>query len=227
MVQYLSVGEYIMREQTFDNIYTHFRASFKESPEYAIDYYTRHGSFINSIKSFNTPSNLAYFIEMSWHYINALYLKDHYNEALDEIERVLPIINEGLIRMYANDLKGEWYYGIYFLKGLASYKLRDYKTAVAVFGNLIKHDAKNDLYQKWFRYSEYGQRLRSINIVWIGSSILLLFFQFFAEFLPGKTPKIVLSAIGLAGVIWNLLYEFYARRSFRKTGDEKPKRNEP
>jgi tetratricopeptide (TPR) repeat protein len=216
-----------MREQTFDNIYTHFRASFKDSPDFAIEYYTRHGSFIKNLKSFTTPTDLAYFIEISWHYINALYLKDHYNEALDEIERVLPIINEELVRMYANDLKGEWYYGIYFLKGLASYKLREYRAAVSIFQGLIKQDPRNDLYQKWFRYSEYGARLRMINLVWIASSILLLFVLFFEEFLPNREIKIVLTIIGFAGVIWNLLYEFQARRSFRKTGDKLVNRREP
>jgi hypothetical protein len=216
-----------MREQSFDNIYTHFRASFKDDPDFAIEYYARHGKFIKGLKTFSNPTDLAYFIEMSWHYINALYLKDHYNEALDEIARVLPIINEGLVKMYANDLKGEWFYGLYFLKGLASYKLRDYKTAVSVFRGLKKVEPGNDLYEKWLRYSQYGQRLRSINMVWIGSCILLLFVLFFEEFLPNTATKVALSSLGIAGVAWNLLFEFHARRSFRIMGEQKPGKHEP
>lgn len=205
-----------MATATLDSIYTHFKAGFKESPDFAIDCYEKNAIVFDTIKTFATAEELKYFIELNWHYINALFAKDHYNQAIDEANAVLPLIDSELIKLNASHLKNDWYYGIFFLKGMAHYKLRNYKEATPVFKALCVQDTQNDLYHKWHRSSKYGQRLRLINMIWSGSAIILLFVLFFEEFITSIPIKIGLTTLGFLGIAGNLVYEFYSRRSYRK-----------
>jgi len=205
-----------MQAQTIDSIYTHFRASFKETPEFVIDYYRQNAGVMDGIQHFSSPSELKYFSELSWHYLNALFSKDHYNETIDEAEKRLLIIERHLKLLNDRSVKDEWYFGIYLLKGMAAFKLRNFRVATKLFKHLADQDPQNDLYRKWLRDSLYSQRLRIIHAIWAVAALLLLFVLFFEEFIPSSFARLGLTVAGFLGVAFNLGYEFYAKRSFRK-----------
>ena len=201
---------------TIDSIYTHFRANFKDSPDFALEYYQQNADVLDNVQKFTSVSELKYYTELSWHYINALLTKDHYNDACNEAAKRLHLIDHH-IRLY-NDrsVKDDWYYGIFFLSGMAAFKLRDFSNAVKIFKQLVIADPTNDLYKKWLSDSLYSIRLRIIHAIWVVSAMLLLFVLFFEEFIPSKEIKLGLTIIGFVGVVWNLCYEFWTKRSFRK-----------
>ena len=205
-----------MSAKSLDHIYTSFRAGFQDSPDFAIDFYQRHASALDGMERFDNPSQVKYFAELNWHYINALLQKDHYNRSIDEASITLPLIEFESSRLNAPDVRDEWYRGILYLKGMAHYRLRDYKHAVAAFKDLLSLDPENDLYYKWYHNALYGQRLRYTNLIWSVSAVLLLFVLFFEEFLPGTKSRLGLTILGFAGVVGNLAYEYHSRRSFRR-----------
>jgi tetratricopeptide (TPR) repeat protein len=205
-----------MSFQTLDQIYTSFRAGFKDTPEFAIDFYKRNASVLDGLEHFASPSELKYFTEINWHYINALLQRDHYNQAIDEANITLPIIDFEAGRLNAPTVKDDWYCGILYLKGMAQYKLRNYKEAAPIFKTLLKEDPENDLYNKWYQNSLYGMRLRWVNAIWSVSAIILLFVLFFEEFIPSKGARLAITIVGFSGVVGNLVYEYYSRRSYRR-----------
>lgn len=205
-----------MAVATLDSVYTHFKAGFNDSPEFAINCYEENAALFDNIKTFHSAEDLRYFLELNWHYINALFTKDHYNQAIDEANTIMPLVDSEMKRFNANELKNDWYYGIIFLKAMAHYKLRNYTVATPIFKELCNHDQHNDLYYKWYRSSVYGQRLRIVNAIWTSSAIILLFVLFFEEFIPSTSIKFVLTILGFLGIAGNLIYEYFARRSYRK-----------
>ncbi|HRO44000.1 MAG TPA: hypothetical protein PL009_14285 [Flavipsychrobacter sp.] len=206
----------VMVGQTIDSVYTHFRASFKETPEFAIGYFQRNAAVIDGIEGFASAAEVGYYAELSWHYLNAIFNKDHYNETIDEANKRLGVI-EGYIGLLKDGgARDEWYSGILFLKGMAAFKLRNFGASTAVFRRLVGQDGGNDLYRKWLRDSLYNERLRVIHGVWAVSAVLLLFVLFFEEFIPYRVVKIGMTVVGFLGVVFNLGYEFWAKRSFRR-----------
>ena len=206
-----------MSVQTLDQIYTSFRAGFKDTPDFAIDFYRNNASVLEGMKHFASPSELKYFTEINWHYINALLQRDHYNDAIDEANITLSVIDFEADRLHAPMVNDDWYCGILYLKGMSHYKLRNYKEAEPIFKWLVTEDPGNDLYYKWHQNSLYGIRLRWVNAIWSVSAIILLFVLFFEEFIPSKAARLGITIIGFSGVVGNLVYEYYSRRSYRRS----------
>ena len=206
-----------MAAQTIDSIYTQFRANFKDTPEFAIEYYQLNAHQLNNHQDLSSLAELKYYTELTWHYVNALFVKEQYNKTIDEADRKLNYINQQMHLLKDEPAKDDWYYGILFLKAMAQYKLRNFKQATPLLKRLVAAVPENDLYHKWLRDAQYGERLRIIHAIWAASAIILLFVLFFEEFIPSKELKLIITIIGFAGIAWNLFYEFYAKRSFRKS----------
>lgn len=205
-----------MGAQTIDSIYTHFRASFKETPEFAIQYYRQNAGVLDAVNKFSSVAETRYFTELSWHYVNALFAKDHYNETIDECDRRLQLIDRHIGLFNDRSIRDNWYLGLVFLKAMAAYKLRSYALATTLLRQLLREDPHNDLYHKWLRDARYGRRIRIIHAIWALSAVTLVFVLFFEEFIPSQQVKLALTIGGFLGVVWNLGYEFYAKRNFRR-----------
>lgn len=100
---------------------------------------------------------------------------------------------------------------------MASYRLRDYKISTLVFIQLTRIDTKNENYKNWLSYSRYGQRMWISKTIAILCGVLLLTEIFFKKILPSFMVRISLDGIALAGFIGTLVYDYYIKRSFRKT----------
>jgi len=99
---------------------------------------------------------------------------------------------------------------------MASYYLKDYKTATSIFKTLVQFDNQNDLYKIWLNNSQYGLNLwivRTINIV---CGILILTEIIFESRIKNFYVRISMLAIGLLGLLSNWTYEYYIKQSFRK-----------
>jgi hypothetical protein len=206
-----------MKENTIENIYSDFRSTFVDKPEFIIDFYNKNAIFFNNIKSFKDKEELKLFIEMTCKYVEALYLKDRYNMVVDTIDKQQVFIDQEILRLNATDIKDAWYYSISFVKGMASYKLKDFKAATQIFKELVSYDNQNDRYKNWLRYSLSGQRRWLVNAIYVVSMILIFTEMFFKSSITNNSIRQTLLGIGLLGIIGNSIYEYYIKRSFRKT----------
>ena len=198
------------------NIYSDFRTNYQNNPDFLIDFYKSNSIYLNNIKGFIDKQNLKFYIEIICKYAEAIYQKDHYNLAIDLIDEKQIFIDNEIKRLNAAELKDSWYYSLQFVKGMASYYLKDYKTATSIFKTLVQFDNQNDLYKIWLNNSQYGLNLwivRTINIV---CGILILTEIIFESRIKNFYVRISMLAIGLLGLLSNWTYEYYIKQSFRK-----------
>lgn len=198
-------------------IYNEFRSAFENKPDYVIDFFAKNGLLLNNIKTLSNKNELKLFIELIWQYLNATYQKDQFNETVDFADKNLTLIESELIRLKADELKDDWYNGILHFKGMSSYRLRDYKTSTPIYKYLTIADAKNDSLKNWLTYSLYGQRLWLVNTINVVCGLLILIYFFAKEYIELFEVRISIIGIGFLGLIGNWTYEYYIKRSFRKT----------
>jgi hypothetical protein len=198
------------------NIYSDFRTNYENNPDFSIDFYKRNSIYLDNIIEFKDKQDLKSYIEIISKYTDAIYQKGHYNLAIDIINEKQIFIDNEILRLHADELKDSWYYSLQFVKGMASYYLKDYKTSTLIFKNLVEIDNQNDLFKIWLNNSQYGLNLwivRTINIV---CGILILTEIIFESRIKNFYVRISMLAIGLLGLLSNWTYEYYIKRSFRK-----------
>jgi len=201
------------------NIYSDFTMNFEDKPDFVIDYYTRYSIFFNNIKTFKDKEEVRLFIEINWHYLNAIYKKERFNDTVDSANKIKSLVDKEIERFNAIELKDDCYYGILLFKGMASYRLRDYKTSTLIFKTLTLFDNKNENYQNWLKHSIHSQRHWLTNTIYI-VCILFIFTEMFFKFLiTNYYVRQTLLGIGLLGLMCNWIYEYYINRSFRKTNN--------
>jgi hypothetical protein len=202
-------------------LYNDFRTDFENSPDFVIDFYTKNIVFFNNISAFKDKDDLRYFIEMTCKYLEAVYQKDRYNQALDLVDKYLPFIDKEIYRLNADDLKDGWYFSFQFVKAMSLYKLKDYRKATPIFKTLTNIDPENDNYKSWLQYSVYGQRLWLTHLINIVAGLFIVAEIFFKSYISNYYVRQSLLAIGLLLLVGNGLYEYYIKRSFRRTDTKK------
>ncbi len=206
-----------MATNSIQFLYNDYRSATEYSPEYALDFFSRNALQFNNITSFQDSEELHLYIELTWQYLNALFVKDRYNVTVDQSIKHLEIIDRERERLNITSTKNDWYYGILFIKGMATYRLRDYKTSTLIFKRLMVVDPKNDNYKNWFNFSTYGQRMWMSKTITIVCGVILLIEIFFKSYIPSFMVRMSLDGIALTGFIGTLFYDYYIKRSFRKT----------
>jgi tetratricopeptide (TPR) repeat protein len=201
---------------TIETIYNDFRSAKQFSNDYAIDFFETNPVSLSDFKTFKDRNDLKFFIELVWQYANALYLKNRYNDTIDKTIKYFPVIESEVERVGDRTLKDDWYYGILFLKGMASYNLRDYKASTPIFKQLVARDPKNENYQKWLNYSLYGQRMWISKTIVIVCCALIAIEIFFGKYVP-SIARMSLDGIALLGLIGTGVYDYYIKRSRRKS----------
>lgn len=209
-----------MAANTIRQLFNEYTSAPDDQPNYVLDFFTRNAIPFNNVNTFQDRDELHIYIELIWQYLNALYKKDRYNDTINNAIKYIQIIDSEIERLDSSSIKDEWYYGIFLLKGIAAYRLRDYKTATLVFKKLANHDIKNENYKIWLNYSRYGQRKWISKTIMIICALLLLTEIFFKKYLPSFIVKISLDGIALSGFIGVLVYDYYIQRNLRKTQKE-------
>jgi len=202
---------------SIENIYSDFRAKYVDKPEFAIDFYEKNSIYLNNIKQFQDKNELRFYIELVSKYAEAVYQKDRCNLAVDIVDKQQIFIDNEIQRLDADDLKDAWYHSLQFVKAMASYNLKDYKTATPIFKKLVQFDNQNDRYKNWLTHSQYGLKLwlvRTINIVCGG---LLVAEMIFEAQIPNYYVRQTMLVVGLLGLLSNSAFEYYLKRNHRKT----------
>lgn len=197
-------------------LYSDYRTETEYSPDYTLNFFSKYALDFNNIIRFQNSDDLNLYIELTWQYINALFVKDRYNVTIDQSSKHLEIIDEEMERLNINSINNDWYYGILLLKGMATYRLRDYKTSTLIFKRLLEADPKNDNYKIWYNFSRYGQRMWISRTITILCCALLLFEIFFKKYIPSFLVGISLDGLALIGIIGTLVYDYFIKRSFRR-----------
>ncbi len=200
-----------------EKIYEDFRSSFEKKPDFVINFYSKNNLFFSNIKTFKNKEELRLFIEITWQYLNAIYQKDRFNDTVDNANRNLQLIDNEIDRLNANDLKDDWYNGVLHFKGMATYRLRDYKTSTPIYKYLTSADPKNGSFKNWLNYSSYGQKIWLVNTINIVCGILIVVYFFAKDYIELFEIRISILSIGFLGLMGNWAYEYYIKRSFRRT----------
>jgi tetratricopeptide (TPR) repeat protein len=201
---------------SIENIYSDFRTNYVDNADFAINFYEKNSTYFNNIKQFNNKEELRLYIALICKYAEANYQKDRCNLAIEIVDKQQLFIDTEIRRLNANDLKDAWYRSLQFVKGMASYKLKDYKTATPIFKKLVQYDNQNDRYKNWLTHSQYGLKLwlvRTINIVCVG---LVAVEMIFRSQIPNYFVRETILVVGLLGLLSNWAYEQYLKRNHRK-----------
>jgi hypothetical protein len=199
-----------------ENIYSDFRKNYIDNPDFATGFYEKNSTYFNNVKQFNNKEELRLYIELICKNAEANYQKDRCNLAIEIVDKQQLFIDNEIQRLNANDHKDTWYHNLQFVKGMASYKLKDYKTATPIFKKLAQYDNQNDLYKNWLTHSQYGLKLwlvRTINIVCVG---LVAVEMIFRSQIPNYFVRETILVVGLLGLLSNWAYEQYLKRNHRK-----------
>ncbi|MGP8216577.1 MAG: hypothetical protein ACLQQ4_13505 [Bacteroidia bacterium] len=199
---------------TIENIYSDFRANYVNEPDFIINFFEQHAIFLNNIRLFKDKEELGLFIQMISNYTNAVYQKGRYNLAIDLVDKYQIFIDEEIKRLSAEKIKDAWYYSISFVKGIASFNLKDYKTATPIFKKLVQTDNQNDNYKNWLNYSQAWQRQWIMRIISITLMTLLVLGIFFKKYIPFKIG-ISMDVFVILGFIIIGIYDHYIRRNVR------------
>jgi hypothetical protein len=200
-----------------DDILNTYKSEYIGNNDFLIDLYSKNLILLNNINSFKNTDQLYTFISLTWRYVNAIYEKDQFNNTVTMVNKSLCIIDKGIEMLNANELRNDFYYGLIFLKGMACYRLQDYKSSTPIFKQLTEIDDKNDNFKKWLKYSKYGQNLWLVNTIWIVSIFLLAVDILFKSYVTNSTLRILIPTVGLIGLISNYSFEYYIKRSFKKS----------
>lgn len=201
---------------SLENIYSNFRTNYVDTPDFAIDFFEKNSNYFNSIRQFNDKEELKLYIELVCKYAEAVYQKDRYNLAVDIVDKQQHFIDNELRRLKADELKKSWYYSLQFVKGMASYNLKDYKTSTSIFKKLVQFDNQNDRYKKWLTQSQYGLKLRLVRIINIVCCGFLVTEMIFKSQIPNYYVRQTILVVGLLGLLSNLAFEYYLKRNHRK-----------
>ena len=205
---------------SIENIYNDFRATYQDNPDFTLDFYNNNSVLLNNIKIFTDSEQLRLYIELIGRYLSAHYKKSHYNEIINIVDEKRQIIDCEISRLDYAPLKDDWYYNLIYHKGMASYNLKDYKTATSIFEELVKIDSKNDNYKYWLRYCKSGQVTRFSRVITIICGVTLVADIFFGKLISSNLLKLwVMGTVFLLLVIIQS-YEYYLRYSLRKTKEK-------
>jgi hypothetical protein len=199
-----------------ENIYSDFRTNYENEPDFTIGFYEKRSIYLNNIKQFKDKQELKLYIEIISQYAGAVYHKDRCNQAINIIDKQQLFIDNEIQRLNASDLKDTWYYSLQFVKGMASYNLKDYKTATSIFKKLVQFDNKNDRFKRWLSYSKYGLNIwlvKTINIICCG---LIVMETIFSSQIQSYYLRQTILTVGLLGLLSNWGYEYYIKRNQRK-----------
>ena len=204
-----------MALETIESIYYDFRSNYKNTPEYVIDTYNQNAILLNNITTFKNNEELKMYIELNSKYVDALYQLKHYNDSVDVVNRKLEIIDDEIIRLGAEEIKDEWYYSLFFVKGMASYGLKDYKTSTSIFKALVTHDPKNAVFKNWLNYSKHRKFDKYGTLVVVLSGIILVVNIVFKSSLPYllRQSMLITSLVCLISIS---IYNLYLKRSLRR-----------
>jgi hypothetical protein len=209
-----------MTTTKIENIYNDYKTAGEYPPNYTLDFFAKNAIPLNNIDSFKDDNELKLYIELAWQHLSALYQNGRFNDTADNATRYLKIIDNEINQHNLIVIKDDWYYGVLLFKGMATHQLRDYKTSTSIFEELTAHDSKNENYKNWLRYSKYGQRLWISKTITILCGLLLLIEIIFKKYMPSFFLRSSLESVALVGFIGTLIYDYYIKKSFRKSNQK-------
>lgn len=102
----------ILEENRIQQIFNEFRSLNDFSPQKALEFFIENLNVLDSVSTFKDSDEFHLYVQLVWQYINALYQKGRYNEALDAAIKYLDISDREVTRLNWGDKLDDWYNGI-------------------------------------------------------------------------------------------------------------------
>ncbi len=133
------------------------------------------------------------------------------------LQKNLKFIENEIERLSLKAFIDEWYIGLPSFEAMALYHLRDYKASTNIFRQLTQYDKRNGNYKNWLSYSLYGQRMWISKTITVLCGLLILIEIFFKRYIPSFLVRMSLDGIALIGLVGTAIYDYYIKRSFKRT----------
>jgi hypothetical protein len=206
-----------MATNNIENIYFDYRTATEYPPDYTLDFFKKNSILFGNLTALKDEEELKLYCELVYQNLSALYQKGRFNDTVDTAKKSLKFIDIEKERLRLTKFDGEWYNGLLSFQAMALYNLRDYKASTTIFRQLADNDKKNENYKNWLSYSLYGQRMWISKTIMVLCGALILIGIFFKGYIPSFFVRMSLDSIALIGLVGTAIYDYYIKRSFRKT----------
>jgi hypothetical protein len=204
-----------MASTTIENIYSEYYSTYQNGTDFMVGFYEKNLLFFKNIKQLNSTEELRMYTELISRYVEALYQKGQYSVAVDAVNNCQPFIDEEIQRLNASDeIKNDWYYNLSFIKGMANYYVRDYRTSKSIFKKLVLIDNQNDKYKNWLVSSKHAQKSTFIRVFGVGCLLLVTTVLLFEKSIPWHIGMI-LNKFAIIGILFVAIYEYFPHLFFR------------
>ncbi len=193
-------------------IYNDLISDYDDNEAFLMESYKKNSLFFNNIQSFKDQEELALFIEITLHYTYAFFEKGCFFETVELAKKKLNLINSEITRLNANELKDLSYYSILYLIGLASYRLKNYKSAIFNFSQLTKIYPENENYKQRLNKATFEHKSSLIHTFTIAIALALIVNLFVGEYFVLKT-RILIKISGLIFLLGLMAYLRYLKQT--------------
>ena len=134
------------------SVYLKFKETYSEGYNsrkvFYVDVFGRH----YDLKDITNLEDMQMYLKMLNAYLESLYHLNECDLLISEFNFSISLIQERLF-FFDSDLKENvWYKDLYFLRGMALFKLKKYLASLQVFIKLTRFDKTREMYFAWRRY---------------------------------------------------------------------------
>ena len=209
-----------MATNTIENIYFDYRTATEYPPDYTLEFFKKNSVLFSNLATFKDEKELKLYCELVYQNLSALYQKGRYNDTVDTAKKTLKFIEYEIERLSLKAFNDEWYIGLLSFEAMALYQLRDYKASTNIFRQLTQYDKRNENYKNWLSYSLYGQRMWISKTITVLCGLMILIEIFFKRYIPSFLVRMSLDGMALIGLVGTAIYDYYIKRSFRRTNQK-------
>lgn len=171
--------------------------------------YEKNQILLDNKSTFKDYDDFEDFVLLLGQYVISLEQMGRYSKAVKYSDKLLDLID--LKKDYFKIEKKDFttYWSIMTSKGRALYNLKNYKSSIPIFEELLEWDSDNDNFKNWLDASKSRQRNSINKYLYIIASILFIAEVFFGDQIGNPKIKLYMSGFGFIIFMIALINEYF------------------